>query len=42
MLRRFPSGRREFVCTFDKDLGKIFAFSNAKKSKVGVAAERAI
>lgn len=42
MLRRFSSGRRELVHVFDKHQDKIFAFSTSKKSKVGVAAERAI
>lgn len=42
MLRRFSSGARELVHAFDKHQDKIFAFSTSKKSKVGVAAERAI
>lgn len=42
MLRRFSSGRQELVHAFDKHQDKIFAFSTSKKSKVGVAAERAI
>lgn len=42
MLRRFSSGGRELVHAFDKHQDKIFAFSTSKKSKVGVAAERAI
>ena len=42
MLRRFSSGKRELVHAFDKHQDKIFAFSTSKKSKVGVAAERAI
>lgn len=42
MLRRFSSGARELVNAFDKHQDKIFAFSTSKKSKVGVAAERAI
>jgi uncharacterized protein DUF4238 len=42
MLRRFSSGGRELVHAFDKQQDKIFAFSTSKKSKVGVAAERAI
>lgn len=42
MLRRFSCGRRELVQAFDKHQDKIFAFSTSKKSKVGVAAERAI
>ena len=42
MLRRFSSGGRELVHAFDKRQDKIFVFSTSKKSKVGVAAERAI
>lgn len=42
MLRRFSFGARELVHAFDKHQGKIFEFSTSKKSKVGVAAERAI
>jgi len=42
VLRRFSSGERELVHAFDKQQDKIFAFSTSKKSKVGVAAERAI
>ena len=42
MLRRFSSGGRELVHAFDKHQDKIFSFSTSKKSKVGVAAERAI
>ena len=42
MLRRFSSGGRELVHAFDRHQDKIFAFSTSKKSKVGVAAERAI
>jgi len=41
MLRRF-SGPRDLVHAYDKHQDKVFAFSTAKKSKVGVAAERAI
>lgn len=41
MLRRF-SGARDLVHAYDKHQDKVFAFSTAKKSKVGVAAERAI
>jgi hypothetical protein len=41
MLRRF-SDTRDLVHAFDKHEDKVFAFSTSKKSKVGVAAERAI
>lgn len=41
MLRRF-SGIRDLVHAYDKHEDKVFAFSTSKKSKVGVAAERAI
>lgn len=41
MLRRF-SGTRDLVHAYDKREDKVFAFSTSKKSKVGVAAERAI
>lgn len=41
MLRRF-SDTRDLVYAYDKHEDKIFAFSTSKKSKVGVAAERAI
>jgi hypothetical protein len=41
MLRRF-SGARDLVHAYDKHADKVFAFSTSKKSKVGVAAERAI
>lgn len=41
MLRRFSSGK-DLVHAYDKHTGKSFPFSIAKKSKVGVAAERGI
>lgn len=41
MLRRF-SGNRDLVHAYDKYEDKVFAFSTSKKSKLGVAAERAI
>jgi hypothetical protein len=42
MLRRFASGKNDLVHAYDKQTGRSFAFSTAKKSKVGVAAERGI
>lgn len=42
MLRRFSSGKKDLVHAYDKHNDKVFAFSTSKKSKVGVAAERAI
>lgn len=42
MLRRFSSGKNDLVHAYDKHNDKTFAFSTSKKSKVGVAAERAI
>jgi hypothetical protein len=42
MLRRFSSGKKDLVHAYDKHSDKTFAFSTSKKSKVGVAAERAI
>lgn len=42
MLRRFSSGKKDLVHAYDKHTGKIFVFSTSKKSKMGVAAERAI
>lgn len=42
MLRRFSAGARELVYAFDKHEDKAFAFSTSKKSKLGVAAERAM
>lgn len=42
MLRRFSSGKKDLVHAYDKQSDKVFAFSTSKKSKVGVAAERAI
>lgn len=42
MLRRFSSDGRELVHAFDKHQDNIFAFSTSKKSKAGVAAQRAI
>lgn len=42
MLRRFSTGNRDLVHVYDKHNDKVFAFSTSKKSKMGIAAERAI
>lgn len=42
MLRRLSSGKNDLVHAYDKHSDKVFAFSTSKKSKMGVAAERAI